>query len=78
MFVVNTPDMAPFIREIEHYIPDPNNSRWDTQNAKETPRKKDDHCMSALLYGTQIPLRYFGGFATTQSRPHKPNPYTGY
>lgn len=44
-----------FIREIERY-------RWadskDSENQKETPRKKDDHGINALAYAVMSGLRY--------------------
>lgn len=33
----------------------------DSHNAKESPRKKDDHLMTCLLYLAGIPPRYIEG-----------------
>jgi len=49
---------ANFKREIERYVWDAGRSR--STNPKELPTKKDDHCMNALQYAAQIPLRYVG------------------
>lgn len=48
------------IREIEGWIWEEYRSGGDTKNAKETPRKKDDHGCTALGYLSQIPLTFRG------------------
>lgn len=48
------------VREIESWIWEEYRSGGDQKNAKESPRKKDDHGCTALAYACQIPLRYRG------------------
>jgi phage terminase large subunit-like protein len=48
------------IRELEGWIWEEYRSGGDTKNAKETPRKKDDHGCTALGYAAQVPLRWRG------------------
>jgi phage terminase large subunit-like protein len=48
------------IREINGWIYEEYRSGFEGKNMKETPRKKDDHGCTALVYLAQIPLRFRG------------------
>lgn len=48
------------VREIEGWVWEEYRSGGDGKNAKESPRKKDDHGCTALGYLCQIPLRWRG------------------
>jgi hypothetical protein len=47
-------------KELSGWVWEEYRSGGDQKNAKETPRKKDDHGCTALGYACQIPLRYRG------------------
>lgn len=56
------------IREIEGWVWEEYRSGGDWKNAKESPRKKDDHGCTAMGYAVQIPLTWRGDIYQSSSR----------
>jgi phage terminase large subunit-like protein len=63
------------IREIEGWVWDEYRTGNDYKNAKETPRKKDDHGCTALAYLCQIPMRWRGDLYSGDGRGEKTSGY---
>jgi hypothetical protein len=84
-------NLTNFIYEISNWIYEEHQSRSadESKNPKETPRKKDDHLMTTLLYLAGIPPRYIEGASVIddeeeeyeedkRNREIKRDKYTGY
>lgn len=65
------------IREIEGWVWDEYRTGNDYKNAKETPRKKDDHGCTALAYLCQVPMRWRGDLYSGEGRGEKTSGYAG-
>jgi len=59
-------DLVNLQREWRGYVWEEYASGGDAKNSKEHGRQKDNHLITALFYGVQIPMRYLGSYLSLQ------------